>query len=76
MSEAKTTKSKVRWEDLVINGIVVGKIARDWERFVEEKKREMEETLRRFTEESWEGEPPGEPNMSARCEVRSAFVKR
>jgi hypothetical protein len=28
MSEAKTTKSKVRWEDLVINGIVVGKSAR------------------------------------------------
>jgi uncharacterized protein YjeT (DUF2065 family) len=36
---------------LVINGIVVGKIARDWERFVEEKKREIEETLRRFAEE-------------------------
>jgi hypothetical protein len=51
MSEAKTTKSKVRWEDLVINGIVVGKIARDWKRFVEEKKREIEETLRRFAEE-------------------------
>ncbi len=23
----------------------------------------------------WEGEPPGEPNLSARCEVRSAIVK-
>jgi len=51
MSEARAEKSKVRWEDLVINGVVVGKIARDWERFVEEKKREMKETLRRFAEE-------------------------
>jgi hypothetical protein len=53
MSEAKTTKSKVRWEDLVINGIVVGKIANkeDWTRFVEEKERDMRETLRRFAEE-------------------------
>jgi hypothetical protein len=38
---------------LVINGIVVGKIANkeDWTRFVEEKERDMRETLRRFAEE-------------------------